>query len=290
MPWLVGTGFLHSVMVQEKRGMLKVWNVSLISATFCLCLLGTFLVRSGVLQSIHAFGASTVGGPLLGLIARHGVGATVLIVTRLDQLKPERRIDSLLSRESIFLVNNVLLVGLALVIFWGTFFPLISEFFTGEKHSLAAPWFDRYVTPLGGPARAFHRDRPALRVGAPQRERRAAPSALAGRSPTAATIVVLLAVSDAGHHLWALFVFAFAAFTFVALAGEFWRAGSTRHALTGEPYPRALATALGRNRRRYGGYVVHAGIAADADRDRSLLELPDQPRPAAPGRPVGQGR
>ena len=113
MPWLVGTAFLHSVMVQEKRGMLKVWNVSLISATFCLCLLGTFLVRSGVLQSIHAFGASTVGGPLLVLIAVVAIGSTVLIVTRLDELRPERRIDSLLSRESIFLVNNLLLVGLA---------------------------------------------------------------------------------------------------------------------------------------------------------------------------------
>jgi cytochrome c-type biogenesis protein CcmF len=260
MPWLVGTGFLHSVMVQEKRAMLKVWNVALISATFTLCLLGTFLVRSGVLQSIHAFGASTVGGPLLALIAVVAIGATVLIVARLDDLKPERRIDSLLSRESIFLVNNLLLVGLALVIFWGTFFPLISEFFTGEKHSLAAPWFDRYVTPIGvllvlftglGPLFAWGR----LSGGAAKR------LLLWPCVATAATIAVLLAVSDAGSHPWALFVFGFAAFTLVALAGEFWRAGATRRALTGEPYPRALARGVGRNRRRYGGYVVHAGIA-----------------------------
>ena len=260
MPWLVGTAFLHSVMVQEKRGMLKVWNVSLISATFTLCLLGTFLVRSGVLQSIHAFGASTVGGPLLALIGVVAVGSTVLIVTRLDQLKPERRIDSLASRESIFLVNNVLLVGLALVIFWGTFFPLISEFFTGDRHSLAAPWFDHYVTPIGvllvlftgiGPLFAWGR----LSGGAARR------LLLWPGIAAATTIAVLLAISDAGSHLWALFVFAFAAFTFVALLGEFWRAGSTRHTLTGEAYPRALATAVGRNRRRYGGYVVHAGIA-----------------------------
>jgi cytochrome c-type biogenesis protein CcmF len=260
MPWLLGTGFLHSVMVQEKRGMLKVWNVSLLSATFCLCLLGTFLVRSGVLQSIHAFGASTVGAPLLTLIAVTAIGATVLIVTRLDQLKPERRIDSLLSRESIFLVNNLLLVGLALVIFWGTFFPLISEFFTGDRHSLAAPWFNRYVTPIGvllvlftgiGPLFAWGR----LSGSAARR------ILLWPGIATAATIAVLLAVSDAGSHLWALFVFGFAAFTLVALAGEFWRAGSTRHSLTGEPYPRALATAVGRNRHRYGGFIVHAGIA-----------------------------
>jgi cytochrome c-type biogenesis protein CcmF len=260
MPWLVGTAFLHSVMVQEKRGMLKVWNVSLISATFCLCLLGTFLVRSGVLQSIHAFGASTVGGPLLVLIAVAAIGATVLIVTRLDQLRPERRIDSLLSRESIFLVNNLLLVGLALVIFWGTFFPLISEFFTGDRHSLAAPWFDRYVTPIGVLLVLFTGIGPLFAWG--QLSGSAARRLLLWPGiATAATIAVLLAVSDAGSHLWALFVFGFAAFTLVALAGEFWRAGATRHALTGEGYPRALATAVGRNRRRYGGFIVHAGIA-----------------------------
>jgi cytochrome c-type biogenesis protein CcmF len=260
MPWLVGTAFLHSVMVQEKRGMLKVWNVSLICGTFTLCLLGTFLVRSGVLQSIHAFGASTVGGPLLGLIAVVAIGSTVLIVSRLDQLRPERRIESPLSRESIFLVNNLLLVGLAVVIFWGTFFPLISEFFTGEKHSLAAPWFNRYVTPIGVLLVLFTGIGPLLAWG------RLSPSAarrllLLPGLAALTTIVVLLAVSDASAHPWALFVFGFAAFTLVALAGEFWRAGSTRRALTGESTPRALAQALARNRRRYGGYIVHAGIA-----------------------------
>ncbi len=148
MPWLMGTAFLHSIMVQEKRGMLKVWNASLIVATFSLALLGTFLVRSGVLQSIHAFGASTVGTPILVLIAVVVLGSTLLIISRLDDLKSEKRIDSLFSRESIFLVNNLLLVSLCVVIFWGTMFPLISELFTGNKASLAAPWFDRYTTPL----------------------------------------------------------------------------------------------------------------------------------------------
>jgi cytochrome c-type biogenesis protein CcmF len=188
------------------------------------------------------------------------IGSTILIVTRVDQLRPERRVESLLSRESIFLVNNLLLVGLALVIFWGTFFPLISEFFTGEKHSLAAPWFNRYVTPIGvllvlftgiGPLLAWGR----LSGGAARR------LLLWPSIAAALTVVVLLAVSDASRHLWALFIFGFAAFTVVALLGEFWRAGSTRHTLTGEAYPRALATAVGRNRRRYGGYIVHAGIA-----------------------------
>ena len=111
MPWLIGTAFLHSIMVQEKRGMLKVWNACLIVATFSLALLGTFLVRSGVLQSIHAFGDSTVGPYILGLIAVVLIGSTALIVSRLDDLRSEKRIDSLASREAVFLVNNLLLVG-----------------------------------------------------------------------------------------------------------------------------------------------------------------------------------
>ena len=128
--------------------MLKVWNACLIVATFSLALLGTFLVRSGVLQSIHAFGNSTVGPYILGLIAVVLVGSTALIVSRLDDLRSQKRIDSLASREAVFLVNNFLLVALCVAIFWGTFFPLISELFTGDKASLAAPWFDRYTTPL----------------------------------------------------------------------------------------------------------------------------------------------
>src|SRR6476620_1262987 len=260
MPWLTGTAFLHSIMVQERRGMLRVWNVTLICGTFALALLGTFLVRSGILQSIHAFGASTVAGPLLALIASVVVGSARLIVSRLDDLRSTKRIESLASREAVFLVNNLLLLGLTAVIFWGTFFPLISEFFTGEKHSLAAPWFDRYVTPIGVLLVLFTGIGPLLAWG------RLSPSAarrllLLPVVAALATVVVLLAVSDAASHPWALFVFAFAAFALVALAGEFWRAGTTRRALTGESLPRALAEGVGRNRRRYGGYIVHAGIA-----------------------------
>src|SRR5918995_887580 len=123
-------------------------NAALIAGTFCLSLLGTFLVRSGILESIHAFGASTVGGPLLVLIGAVAIGSTVLILSRRSELRSERRIDSPLSREGVFLINNLLLVGLAAVIFWGTFFPLIAEALTGTRSSLAAPWFNRYVTPI----------------------------------------------------------------------------------------------------------------------------------------------
>jgi cytochrome c-type biogenesis protein CcmF len=260
MPWLIGTAFLHSVMVQEKRGMLKVWNACLIVATFSLALLGTFLVRSGVLQSIHAFGDSTVGPYILGLIAIVLVGSTALIVSRLDDLRSEKRIDSLASREAVFVVNNLLLVALCATIFWGTFFPLISELFTGTKSSLAAPWFDRYTTPLAiglvlftgiGPLLAWRRVswKTARRVFL-------VPSLVAALAG-----VALALLTDAAHKPWAFALFVFATFALVGLAQEFWRGASARRSLKGGSMPAALAGVVSRNRRRYGGYVVHMGIA-----------------------------
>src|SRR5690242_11338651 len=148
MPWLCITAFLHSVMIQEKRGMLKVWNVSLVLATGVLAVLGTFLVRSGILNSIHAFGASTLGVPFLILIGAMTALSIGLVVSRAPSLRSEHRLDSLLSREAIFLLNNLVLVALCFVVFWGTFFPLISEAVTGKQASVGPPWFDRYMVPL----------------------------------------------------------------------------------------------------------------------------------------------
>lgn len=240
--------------------MLKVWNVSLIVATFALALLGTFLVRSGILESIHAFGDSTVGGPLLGLIAAVIVGSAALIVSRLDDLRGERRIESLASREAVFLVNNLLLVALCAVIFWGTFFPLISELFTGERASLAAPWFDRYTTPLAIVLVLFTGIGPLLawrRVSAGTARRLFLVPAL-----VAASVALLAAgFADAGSHPWALLLFAFAAFALVALAQELYRGAAARRALAGGSLAAAMIAVAARNRRRYGGYVVHAGLA-----------------------------
>jgi cytochrome c-type biogenesis protein CcmF len=260
MPWLIGTAFLHSIMVQEKRGMLKVWNACLVVATFSLALLGTFLVRSGVLQSIHAFGDSTVGPYILGLIAVVLVGSTALIVSRLDDLRSQKRIDSLASREAVFVVNNLLLVALCATIFWGTFFPLISELFTGTKSSLAAPWFDRYTTPLAillvlftgiGPLLAWRRVSWAT-----------AKRVFLVPSLAAAAVGVALAVfSDALHKPWAFALFVFAAFALVGLGQEFWRGAAARRSLTGGSMASAVVGVVSRNRRRYGGYIVHIGIA-----------------------------
>ena len=259
MPWLVGTAFLHSIMVQERRGMLKVWNVSLICATFALSLLGTFLVRSGILQSIHAFGASTVGTPLLGLIAAVLIGSTALIVSRSSDLRAERRVESMASREAVFLVNNVLLVGLAIIVFWGTFFPLISEAITGERSTLAAPWFDRYVMPLAillvlftgiGPLLAWRRISRgrAFRMFAP-------PVGFA-----ALVLVALLLMTDTASEPAALIMFTFAAFAAAGLAGEFSRGAAAHRSLTGDGFGLSFARVIARNRRRYGGYIVHLGI------------------------------
>jgi cytochrome c-type biogenesis protein CcmF len=260
MPWLLSTAFLHSIMVQEKRGMLKVWNACLVVGTFSMALLGTFLVRSGVLQSIHAFGDNTVGPYILALIGVVVIGSTLLIVSRLDDLRSPKRIDSLVSREAVFLVNNLLLIGLTAVIFWGTFFPLISELFTGNKASLAAPWFDRYTTPLAillvlftgiGPLLAWRRvswesARRVFRI----------PLAVA-----AVAFVALAVFTDAAHKPWALALFAFAAFALTGLAQEFWTGAAARRQLSGESMPAALVGLVTRNRRRYGGYIVHAGVA-----------------------------
>ena len=260
MPWLVGTAFLHSIMVQEKRGMLKIWNVSLICATFTLALLGTFLVRSGILDSIHAFGASTIGVQFLIFIAAVVGLSAVLILSRLPDLRSEARLDSLLSREAFFLLNNLVLVGLCLVILWGTFFPLISEALTGTEQTVGPPWFNRIATPLAivlvllagiGPVLAW---------------RRVTPRAL-GRLllvPLAAVgvvLVALLALTDAADSTASLIMFCFVAFVLTVVSQEFWRGASARRTMTGEAWPRALARLVGRNRRRYGGYLVHAGIA-----------------------------
>src|SRR5215216_6456761 len=260
MPWLIGTAFLHSVMIQEKRGMLKVWNVSLVLATGVLAILGTFLVRSGILDSIHAFGASTIGVQFLIFIGLVIALSAALIISRLPLLRSEARLDSLLSREAFFLLNNLVLVGLCLVIMWGTFFPLISEAVTGTEASVGPPWFNRLVTPLAlvlvllagiGPVLAWRRFTPAAlwRV-------LSVPVAAAG-----VALVFLLALTDAADSPTSLAMFCLVAFVLTVVGQELWRGTAARRTMTGESWPRALARLTGRNRRRYGGYLVHAGIA-----------------------------
>jgi cytochrome c-type biogenesis protein CcmF len=259
MPWLTGTAFLHSVMIQEKRGMLKVWNVSLVLATGTLAILGTFLVRSGILDSIHAFGASTLGVPFVALICLLTVGSIGLVVARRDLLRSDHRLDSLLSREAVFLLNNLVLVGLVFVIFWGTFFPLISEALTGTKAAVGPPWFSRYSVPLAlvlvllsgiGPVIAWRR----------------ATAANARRNfvvPAACAVIVAVALLPSGvpQKPLALCMFAFAAFVAGAIGQELVRGVRARRAMSDDALPAAVMALVGRNRRRWGGYLVHLGMA-----------------------------
>ncbi|MGH2879484.1 MAG: heme lyase CcmF/NrfE family subunit [Solirubrobacteraceae bacterium] len=260
MPWLTGTAFLHSLMIQEKRGMLKVWNVSLVLATGTLAIMGTFLVRSGVLSSIHAFGGATLGVPFVTLIGVLIAASIYLVYTRRHMLASEHRLDSLLSRESIFLANNVVLVGLCFVIFWGTYFPLISEALTGHSASVGPPWFDRYTVPLAlilvllsgiGPVIAWRR----------------ATLANARRNflvPLGCGLVVLVALPVAGLSTGkplAIAMFCCAAFVLGSVGQEYWRGARLRRSSSGEAPPLALVALVRRNRRRYGGYIVHIGMA-----------------------------
>jgi cytochrome c-type biogenesis protein CcmF len=259
MPWLTGTAFLHSLMLQEKRGMLRVWNVSLVLATGTLAIMGTFLVRSGVLNSIHAFGGATLGVPFVVLIGVLIGGSIYLVVSRRELLRSEHRLDSLLSRESMFLLNNLVLVALCFVIFWGTYFPLISAALGGQEASVGPPWFDRYTVPLAlvlvllsgiGPVIAWRR----------------ATLANARRNflaPLAAALVTLAALQLSGvsGRPAAITMFCCAAFVLASIVQEFVRGTRARRAMSGEAPPRALLALVRRNRRRYGGYVVHVGIA-----------------------------
>ncbi len=259
MPWLTGTAFLHSLMIQEKRGMLKVWNVSLVLATGTLAIMGTFLVRSGILDSIHAFGGQTLGVPFVVLIAVLIGSSIYLVVSRRGMLRSEHRLDSLLSRESIFIANNLVLVGLCFVIFWGTYFPLISLALTGQEAAVGPPWFDRYTVPLAlvlvllsgiGPVIAWRR----------------ATLANARRNfliPIACALTTLVALLSAGiaDKPAAIAMFCCAGFVFGSIGQEFYRGTRARRAMSRDAVPQALVGLVRRNRRRYGGYIVHLGIA-----------------------------
>jgi cytochrome c-type biogenesis protein CcmF len=260
MPWLCTTAFIHSIMIQEKRGMLKVWNASLILLSGTLSILGTFLVRSGVLDSIHAFGASTLGVPFVILLAVMVSGGIYLVTSRRDALRSDHQLDSLISREAVFLFQNLVLVAMIFVIFWVTFFPLISQALTGTKVSVGPPAFKPFVVPLAlilvllsgiGPIIAWRRA-----TVANLRRNFSFPVAVG-----LITLVALLVASDAATEPFALIMFVLGAFVLAGVAQELVRGTSARRAVAQEPWPVALLSLVRRNRRRYGGYIAHAGLA-----------------------------
>jgi cytochrome c-type biogenesis protein CcmF len=258
MPWLVATAYLHSVMVQEKKNMLRVWNAVLVAGAFCLSLFGTFLTRSGVISSIHSFTQSSIGAWFLGFIAVVAAASTALIIYRLPLLRSRTRLESLVSREAAFLYNNLFLVAFALTVLWGVIYPLVSEAVRGVAVTVGAPYYDFFAVAFGLPLVLL------MGIGPLVAWRRASLRAV-GRSllwpaGTALAVGILLLLAGAGSSPAGLVGYTFAAFVLAAIALEFVRGTRARHALGGGSWPAAFTSLVGRNRRRYGGYVVHAAI------------------------------
>ncbi|HEX2045755.1 MAG TPA: cytochrome c-type biogenesis CcmF C-terminal domain-containing protein, partial [Gaiellaceae bacterium] len=258
MPWLVATAFLHSVMVQEKKNMLRVWNVLLVAGAFGLSLFGTFLTRSGVINSIHSFTQSSIGPWFLGFIAVVAAAATALILVRLPHLRARTRLESLVSREAAFLYNNLFLVALALTVLWGVVYPLVSEAVRGVAVTVGAPYYDFFAVVFGLPLVLL------MGIGPLVAWRRASLRALGGSllwpAGTALAVGALLLALGAGSSPAGLVGYTFGAFVLAAIVLEFARGTRARKGLGPGGWTAAFTGLVGRNRRRYGGYVVHAAI------------------------------
>ncbi len=258
MPWLASTAFLHSVVVQERRGMLKVWNILLVLLSFLLGIFGTFITRSGIVSSVHAFADSNLGMFLLGYMILALVATLYLIADRRSFLQSERRLDSVMSRESAFLFNNFILIVSCFAVFWGTMFPAISEWVQGTKISVGPPFFNKVNVPIGlillfltgiGPLFAWRR------------------TSAASLRKSLTWPIVFFAVTAAGllaggmRDIYPLICLALCAFVIVAIAEEFYKGARVRMKTKGENFLSAAARLTWRNKRRYGGYIIHFSIA-----------------------------
>jgi cytochrome c-type biogenesis protein CcmF len=257
LPWITGTAFLHSVMMQEKKGMMKVWNIVLVSATFFLCIFGTFLTRSGLVSSVHAFAQSPIGTYFVWFLTI-GIGLTIfLILSRLDYLKSESQLDSVISRESSFLFNNVILLASCFAVLWGTLFPVISEAVSGEKITVGAPFFNKVNVPIGlvllfltgvGPLFAW---------------RRTSVDSLKKNflwPAVAALALGAVLVAFGMRHFYAIVCFVLCLFVAITIFVEFYRGGRVIQGKQGLSLPMAMIELTHRNTRRYGGYLVHMGV------------------------------
>jgi cytochrome c-type biogenesis protein CcmF len=257
LPWLTMTAFLHSVMIQEKRGMLKRWNVGLIVGTFLLSIFGTFITRSGVIASVHSFTQSNVGYFFLAFLIIVAVLSFTLLYTRWPELEAEARLESVVSREAAFLFNNVALIGVAFSVLWGTLFPILSELVQGTKITVGPPFFNRVNVPLGLLLLAL------TGVGPLIAWRKASPANLRRQFvvPLLAGLITFVALLASGmRDLYAVMAFGIGGFVAGTIVQEFYRGVRARRRMHGESAPLALVRLVGRNRRRYGGYLVHVGI------------------------------
>jgi cytochrome c-type biogenesis protein CcmF len=257
MPWLTGTAFLHSVMIQEKRGMLKRWNMVLIILTYALVIFGTFLTRSGVLSSVHAFAQSAIGPLFFAFIGLTSVTSLSLLMHRWSDLRSENQLNSFLSREAFFLLNNLLFMGILIVCFWGVLFPLISELFTGQKVTVGPPFYERATGPLWAGLLLLMGVAPLTAYGRTS-------ARLLGRAlwkPVALSLLVPVVLIARGMtSVPALIGYWLASLVALITLHEFWRGARARNRTRGEPLPVALGRMAARNRRRYGGYIIHLGV------------------------------
>ena len=259
MPWLVSTAYLHSVMIQEKKDMLRVWNMVLVLLTFSLTIFGTFLTRSGVISSVHSFTQSGLGPFFIGFLLLVLLTAGGLVAYRLPELRTAGTIESFFSRESAFLFNNLILVGIAFAVFWGTVFPVLSEWVRGVKITVGPPFFNRVNAPLGlvllilmgiGPVIAWRRATP--------RNLWRAFAFPVGSGLVAGAVLLVGGIPFGGAWL----AFTAGVFALGTIVQEFWRGVRARQAMLHESAPRALGRLVGKNRRRYGGYIIHVGIVS----------------------------
>lgn len=258
LPWLTGTAYLHSVVIQEKRGMLKMWNVNLILGTFLLSVFATFLTRSGLIESVHSFAQNLeIAYIFLGFMSVLTVGSAALVWWRRDRLESTGRLESFVSREAAFLLNNLLFVAAMFAVLWGTMFPLLSEGFTGQKIAVGPPFFNRVNIPIGLMLLAL------LGIGPVIAWRKATPRNLKRNfvTPVAVALLVGAVLWAAGvRHTYALLTFVLGAFTLTTVVVEFYKGTRARARIEGEGAMRAFVHLIERNRRRYGGYIVHVGL------------------------------
>ena len=257
LPWLVMTAFLHSVMIQEKRGMLKKWNLALILGAWLLSIFGTFITRSGVIASVHSFTQSPVGYFFVAFLVAAAIVTAILYITRLPLLEAEATLESKVSREASFHFNNLLLIGIAFSVLWGTLFPILSEAIKGTKITVGPPFFNQVNVPLGLALLAMTGVGPLIawrRASLPNLRRQFA-------VPLTSGVFVLLILLVAGmRDIGALIAFSIGGFVLGTVVQEFARGARARHRQYGEPVMLALLQLLSRNRRRYGGYIVHVAM------------------------------
>lgn len=257
MPWLVGTAYLHSVMIQERKGMLKIWNMALITITFGLTIYGTLITRSGILNSVHTFASSGLGPYLMVLLFITIVFGFGLILYRLPLLKSDNELDSIVSRESAFLFNNLVLLGITFMVLWGVTFPFISEAVTGNKITVGPPFYDQMMVPLSLALLFLIGFCPLVAW------RRASASNLQRNflHPLIAGFIGFFVFALYGiRKPWVLAFLVLCVFVTATIVLEFYRGTRARHKMTGEDILTAFVNLIWRNKRRYGGYIIHIGL------------------------------